>query len=189
MYVLLLIFISLLLGYGQGVRHKRKKTQKEMRELKEKINILETAVKDEQRKNHLSMYDVNQKIKGDQSMLEENLVRYFSMSERIIGNKEITAFFDYLITKWGNEFISIDSQISIADINDVYQKFMKIDRTMVNPLTIKVKCAHSSVRKSCAIRDIFPFVIHFLQEIDIENYDICYNEFINAMNNVDNILL
>ena len=186
---LLIIIISFGLGYGQGLRYKRKKTAEKVSELKNEIYDLKDTLKKEQRRNHLSMYDVRHKTKGDQSMLEEALVNYFSMSERKFGIEEIIAFFDYLITKWENEFINVDSQIRITDINEKKKKFMEIDQIMTSPLTIKVKRELSSCSVSLAIRDIFPIVIKFLQEINIENYDISYNEFIDAMKNVTSILL
>lgn len=60
----ILIMISLALGFGQGLRFRRRKVKREVSQFKEEIKALKEALKSEQRKNRLSMYDVNQKSKA-----------------------------------------------------------------------------------------------------------------------------
>lgn len=184
----LLIIISLFLGYMQGLKHRKRKSKKELHLLKEEIKDLKSTLREEQRKNRLSMFDVNKKIKGDQSMLEEKLVEYFSKHNSEIDCRKVETLVYYIIDKWENDFIHREAQINVADVNYIYNKFKDIDKSMMRTVTVKIKCIRDSRLHVVSVRDIFPYVIQVLEEINIEKYDISYGEFINAIRNASNIL-
>lgn len=184
----IIVLISLFLGYVQGIKHRKRKVKKEILQLQEEIMSLKSALKDEQRKNRLSMFDVNKRIKGNQSMLEEKMVVYFSKYDSKLDFRKIISLIQYIMDKWNNDLIHMEAQIKISDINDIYNTFKEIDNSMTRPISIRIKSTDDLRIQTVAIRDIFSYVIQFLYEIDIENYDISYSEFLNAMSNISDIL-
>ncbi len=183
----ILIMISLALGFGQGLRFRRRKVKREVSQFKEEIKALKEALKSEQRKNRLSMYDVNQKIKGDQAMLEERLVERYSKYDSEDDFRKTYFMIQHIIDKWGNEFLNKESQIRISDIKEVYIDFNKINKKMTHPICLKYKLKSSKIQ-SAPMSEVFSLIIQFFKEINIELYDISYGEFIDAMTNVSEII-
>ncbi len=183
----LLIIISLFLGYIQGRKHRRRKIKKELHKLNEEIRSLKTTLKAEQRKNRLSMFDVSKKIKGDQTMLEEKIVEHFSKYDSDLDFRKLVSLIQYIIDKWENDYISAEAQIKIKEINDVYQKFMTFDKSLTRPISVKLQCSDKKAA-TVPVRDIFPYVMQILCDIDIERYDISYEQFLSAMDNAANVL-
>ena len=64
---------------------------------------------------------------------------------------------------------------------------MTFDKSLTRPISVKLQCSDKKAA-TVPVRDIFPYVMQILCDIDIERYDISYEQFLSAMDNAANVL-
>lgn len=125
-------------------------------------------------------------ITDAQALLEEKIIECFSEDGSELNMRISALIIHYILGEWENDYVSNEARINLKEIDNVYHKFLANDFTLEEPLSLDLSVKQ---KEYCVVvRPFFRYVVSILEEIEIEKYDISYNEFLNALDNATNIL-
>lgn len=170
---LILILISLFLGFWQGSRLKKRKLKNEIVMLNKKIEELNATIDDITYKNRLSMFDSRYQKKYDRTYLEERLTEYItSTSEHVEVCYTYISVISYIVQDV-NTMINKENFKSQIDLllNDF--QYLQVIPSM------KIKNNLGFTNKP--IDQCIMNVDTFFQDMKIENYCITYQDCYDAI--------
>ena len=168
---LLIIVISLLLGFYQGLKKRNKKMKMENEKLKLEIASLKDEINNFYRKERLQQYQKNGKRKADR--YETDLTQFISESN---DNKDLLIYAVSYIKYLCNININIEQYINIADI---YVKSRDLIESIENKRTDQSMVVDLKTHKKlCYTKDVFEEFSLFDKKMDLDCYEITYEDMI-----------
>jgi len=164
---LITIIISLLLGYWQGIKKRRRKANKEIESLKEENKTLEKRIKDLQQRNTLEQYSSYHIRNGNKDKFLQDLVSYYTK-----GNEEANEIkmVSNLVYKVAPSKVEKARKIYLDESINRYKSTLVNNSSDYNNLLKE----YNTVRKV------------LFNEINIDKYDINFRELIESIEYVIN---
>lgn len=186
---LILIIISLILGFLQGYRLRRKKLILEIVELKKENDTLTTEIDNIKIKHHLSQYNVKQNRKFNSLVFQQDLIKTisnynFDNQLYFLGSLELIK----AIAK-GNNNLDLNNSLLWFNFLEYGNSYMKSIQQISNAENLLIK-----IKKNERIYSLSPIETWkklknlFNVSIDIEKYDLTIQDLISSIELVGEII-
>lgn len=161
---LILIMVSLLLGFWQGIKKRNKKNEQIIYELKTTISDLQYNLRKLERKNGNLIAN-----KKNLKLLETDLLDYINNDE---SHKDILSNSYYFIDYVMREIASDELRYQLFDF-EIFNELIEGLFDDVSDIII--------IEYSTSIAECYQQCKLFLEDIDIEKYSVTYDELLNTI--------